>query len=386
MEHTRDKVLENLKRISNAPYGLLLAYADGSAAPQLDGQPPSSRPELTVIPGGDDSPQYDDGEEDIPDNVVDLNDWKSKKEAEKNDPANPDGISDAMGRKLGREPLFGMGNRDYEEDESEDDDDDSIEGPGNDMEERGPEVAEEETAAESAAAEGAETAAELAEIGEEAAVAVEATAAAPIVGVVLAIIAGFAFFVLLGSMAIGLSSGGLDNIESESSDGFSVDSDEGSTNGNYTDTTGECSIKKQFYSAGDMAKLFGTNSDSPVWKTENLINVNFLTRNYTVNKKIAACLLQAQQEMKNRGINYTISSGGGYQYRHAKPKPGVVSSSLSRHSWGIAIDINPSVTGYYNKDAYPAGFVDVMKSKGFIWGGDWRNPDAMHFEWHGLEP
>jgi hypothetical protein len=58
---------------------------------------------------------------------------------------------------------------------------------------------------------------------------------------------------------------------------------------------------------------------------------------------------------------------------------------LSNHTFGLAIDLNPSrnpaksTQGEIRK--YPK-FIAIMKRHGFIWGGDWKNyVDDMHFEY-----
>lgn len=72
------------------------------------------------------------------------------------------------------------------------------------------------------------------------------------------------------------------------------------------------------------------------------------------------------------------------------------STKLSDHSTGNAIDINPiqnpwvhptahkieGVIREYNPDAkgtITPEIVSIFKSKGWSWGGDWRNPDYQHF-------
>lgn len=47
--------------------------------------------------------------------------------------------------------------------------------------------------------------------------------------------------------------------------------------------------------------------------------------------------------------------------------------SISRHAWGIAIDIN-TISGY------PPRIVEIFNEWGFAWGGTWTSPDEMHFE------
>jgi hypothetical protein len=57
--------------------------------------------------------------------------------------------------------------------------------------------------------------------------------------------------------------------------------------------------------------------------------------------------------------------------------------ALSMHAWGIAVDINPQIGRYGSHpdaDVYPQFIVKAFKDEGFIWGGDWDYPDAMHME------
>lgn len=56
--------------------------------------------------------------------------------------------------------------------------------------------------------------------------------------------------------------------------------------------------------------------------------------------------------------------------------------SLSRHSWGIAIDINPSTNSYGATPSLSASVIEAFRRWGFSWGGTWGVPDGMHFEWH----
>lgn len=58
--------------------------------------------------------------------------------------------------------------------------------------------------------------------------------------------------------------------------------------------------------------------------------------------------------------------------------------SVSRHSWGIAIDINPSTNAFGAAPTLPASVVEVFQRWGFSWGGTWVVPDGMHFEWRQL--
>ncbi|MCF7947675.1 MAG: M15 family metallopeptidase [Spirochaetia bacterium] len=70
--------------------------------------------------------------------------------------------------------------------------------------------------------------------------------------------------------------------------------------------------------------------------------------------------------------------GGVFNYRHKRG-----GGELSVHSWGIAIDLNPHLGRFGSQEdanTYPRAIVEIFKERGFEWGGDWANPDAMHFQ------
>lgn len=55
-------------------------------------------------------------------------------------------------------------------------------------------------------------------------------------------------------------------------------------------------------------------------------------------------------------------------------------SSMSLHSWGIAIDVNAFENGLGKQPKLSPEFVKCFTDNGFIWGGTWRRLDGMHFE------
>ncbi len=65
------------------------------------------------------------------------------------------------------------------------------------------------------------------------------------------------------------------------------------------------------------------------------------------------------------------TSGGCYAPRRISRFD--AGGSISRHAWGIAIDIN-------TKSSYPPRIVEIFNDWGFAWGGTWTSPDEMHFE------
>jgi hypothetical protein len=57
--------------------------------------------------------------------------------------------------------------------------------------------------------------------------------------------------------------------------------------------------------------------------------------------------------------------------------------NLSRHSWGIAIDLNVDFSLPGSGPVPPDAFIGIMGRHGFRWGGDFTSPDNHHFEWVG---
>lgn len=55
-------------------------------------------------------------------------------------------------------------------------------------------------------------------------------------------------------------------------------------------------------------------------------------------------------------------------------------SSLSMHSWGLAVDINAFENQLNQTPKLSARFVKCFADAGLEWGGNWTRKDGMHFE------
>lgn len=92
-------------------------------------------------------------------------------------------------------------------------------------------------------------------------------------------------------------------------------------------------------------------------------------------------LLGALNQIVEEGLESGLSkeeykySGGCYAPRRISRFD--AGGAISRHAWGIAIDIN-TITGYSPR------IVEIFNSWGFAWGGTWTSPDEMHFELRSL--
>ena len=116
----------------------------------------------------------------------------------------------------------------------------------------------------------------------------------------------------------------------------------------------------------------------PEWREENIQNKRMpilgITRCHRLMwEPLEGALNQVLEEGLEEylSIEEWRSSGGCYAPRRINRFD--AGGSISRHAWGIAIDIN-------TKSGYPPRVVEIFNDWGFAWGGTWTSPDEMHFE------
>lgn len=101
----------------------------------------------------------------------------------------------------------------------------------------------------------------------------------------------------------------------------------------------------------------------------------------TCHRKLLPQMRGALQELRDKGLAQLVRPSeyaGCYNPRFVATPPGV---RLSRHSWGIAFDINTSNNQFGQEPHQDPRLVRVMRKWGLLWGGQWPVPDGMHFEW-----
>lgn len=79
---------------------------------------------------------------------------------------------------------------------------------------------------------------------------------------------------------------------------------------------------------------------------------------------------EARMHLCGGAFNFRVKRGG---------------SSLSIHSWGAAIDLDPERNALgrlhvEQRGMMPMKVVDLFAAEGWTWGGRWSRPDAMHFQ------
>lgn len=93
---------------------------------------------------------------------------------------------------------------------------------------------------------------------------------------------------------------------------------------------------------------------------------------------IAGALKRAFIDLKQRNLCHLVNTFDGcFVPRHMGWDS---TRGLSRHSWGIAVDLNARIFPYGSPAKQNPRLVEAFKRQGFAWGGEWKTPDPMHFE------
>ena len=166
---------------------------------------------------------------------------------------------------------------------------------------------------------------------------------------------------------------------------------------------------------GDPETSGGSNVMSKSWYRKNIIECHQSLGNrlpgapikqyVKVHRIVEPYLREALRRAKLVCPEYTIDRLGSYNFRHMGRDP---KRSLSMHSFGAAVDVNPSdnsparysrgkaPTAYSDEymarwpKGLPAAFVQAFTSCGWAWGSDWDEDgdtsdhtflDPQHLEW-----
>jgi hypothetical protein len=113
-----------------------------------------------------------------------------------------------------------------------------------------------------------------------------------------------------------------------------------------------------------------------VWDVPTELEIGVIPKKLYCNKDIVAPLTQAFKNLISSGYVKELKTFDGCF--NIRKKRGLTSMSL--HSWGIAIDVNAAWNGLNKEPQLSAGFVKCFTDAGFIWGGTWTRRDGMHFE------
>jgi hypothetical protein len=92
----------------------------------------------------------------------------------------------------------------------------------------------------------------------------------------------------------------------------------------------------------------------------------------------------ALDEVAARGLGGHIDVGNTNTYGGCfNPRYSRISGFLSRHAYAIALDMNTTSNCQGCVPQMNCEVVRIFRKHGFAWGGNFRMPDGMHFEWVG---
>ncbi len=153
------------------------------------------------------------------------------------------------------------------------------------------------------------------------------------------------------------------------------------------DVLSDIAAKRQF---GEFAyRLTGPGDKiriDPEWVAVNIVTVNLpILGTFKCHRSMLPYLEHALDEAIDAGLGSVIDpvdfqrAGGCYNARLIRG--GDKGGAISRHSWGIAVDFNPSTNRYGGAVVMDPRLAEIFHKWGFAWGGGWVYPDGGHFEW-----
>ena len=114
-----------------------------------------------------------------------------------------------------------------------------------------------------------------------------------------------------------------------------------------------------------------------VWDVPTSLEIGVIPKKIYCNKDLVLPLQQALQSLIVTGRVTELKTWDGCF--NIRKKRGL--SSMSLHSWGLAIDVNAAWNGLGKKSTLSDEFVKCFTDAGFAWGGNWKGrSDPMHFE------
>ena len=151
----------------------------------------------------------------------------------------------------------------------------------------------------------------------------------------------------------------------------------------------DTSVQQTAFLVGTVADAVGTFNytvlgggriaPDPAWVSEHIATGTVpILGSVTCNRLIFPQLEAGLREVEARGLADEIHPDeyAGCYY----PRFIAGTTSLSNHSFGLALDFNVPGNQRGTVGEMDRAVVSIFKKWGFAWGGDWRYTDPMHFE------
>jgi len=119
-----------------------------------------------------------------------------------------------------------------------------------------------------------------------------------------------------------------------------------------------------------------SNKCMTLWDVPTELEIGIIPKRIFCNRLMVEPLKKAFKNLIDTGAVKELKTWDGCF--NIRKKRGL--STMSLHSWGLAIDVNAFENGLYQTPKLSPTFAKCFTDAGFNWGGNWLRQDGMHFE------
>ncbi|MBW3562268.1 MAG: M15 family metallopeptidase [Actinobacteria bacterium] len=121
-------------------------------------------------------------------------------------------------------------------------------------------------------------------------------------------------------------------------------------------------------------------AQDPEWETAHIVSVDLpVLGSARCHRAVVESLRGALTELEDEGLGHLVDADG-FAGCH-NPRLIAPGDAVSRHAWGVAVDLNAGVNPTGTGSSQDQRLVETFTRWGFTWGGFWLIPDPMHFEY-----
>ncbi|MGH9185581.1 MAG: M15 family metallopeptidase [Acidimicrobiales bacterium] len=139
-------------------------------------------------------------------------------------------------------------------------------------------------------------------------------------------------------------------------------------------------VKQRF---GEFAYRRGEGDEfeqDPAWEAVNIVTAEVpILGTIRCHRALVPTVTALLQQLEQQQLGFLIDPEG---YRGCwNPRFTRTGTSVSRHAWGVALDVNYAVNQTCLSSEQDPRLVALFERWGFTWGGDWLCPDPAHVEY-----